>query len=106
MVFSKEHKEKSGIGGMRLQVFSSEEMDAIHYASLHLLGKVGIKVGNEEAAQIFGDNGCSVRDWTCAPIQRFAATYLEKPPCCTAWKLCLHTPANPLASLYWVGLKS
>ena len=62
MVFSKEHKRISGIGGIRLQVFSSEEMDAIHFASLHLLGNVGIKVENEEAAQIYGDNGCSVRN--------------------------------------------
>ncbi len=62
MVFSKNHKGISGIRGIRLQVFCSEEMDAIHFASLHLLGNVGIKVENEEAAQIYGDNGCSVRD--------------------------------------------
>ena len=62
MVFSKEHTGISGIGGIRLQVFSNEEMDAIHIASLHLLGTVGIKVENEEAAQIYGDSGCSVRD--------------------------------------------
>ncbi len=47
---------------MKLCLFSKEEMDYIHFTVLRILEKVGIKVENEEAANIYGDNGCLVKD--------------------------------------------
>jgi trimethylamine--corrinoid protein Co-methyltransferase len=62
MTFYKGLKENSSLGGIRLQLFSNEDLDAIHSASMHLLGNTGLKVENQEAVQIYGDNGCAVKD--------------------------------------------
>jgi len=47
-------------GGMSLNVFTGDEIQDIHLATLVVLEQTGIWVELEEALDIFGDGGCSV----------------------------------------------
>jgi trimethylamine--corrinoid protein Co-methyltransferase len=47
-------------GGLSLNVFTRDEMDAIHRATLEVLGEVGVFVQKPEARRIFADAGARV----------------------------------------------
>lgn len=46
--------------GGSFKVFSDDDVNAVHEATVYLLEKVGIKMHNETARQIFKENGASV----------------------------------------------
>jgi len=54
------HAGKEMVKGFGLQMFSEEELDDIHLASLEILEKNGVKIGSEEALDIFSDGGAQV----------------------------------------------
>lgn len=47
---------------IKTEIFSKEEMDRIHEATLKVLADPGILVNNEEARKIYRDAGCTVDD--------------------------------------------
>lgn len=49
-----------GLKGFSLNVFSDDELDAIHQATLEILQQTGIKVESEEALDIFDAGGANV----------------------------------------------
>ena len=46
--------------GFGLNAFSKEQLDSIHYAGLHILNHVGVKVESEEALELFAGAGARV----------------------------------------------
>ena len=50
--------------GISLKMFSNNELEAIHSASLEVLDKTGIKVESKEARDIFDGGGCIVDEKT------------------------------------------
>jgi len=48
--------------GFGLNVFSKEELDAIHYATLQVMANTGIQVESDEAVGILEAGGCTVED--------------------------------------------
>lgn len=48
------------VNGFGLQMFTEEELDDIHLATLEVLEKTGIKLGSDEALDIFEDAGAMV----------------------------------------------
>jgi len=53
------------LGGMGLNLFSQDELYAIHCATLDVLQNAGIKVLSQEARDIFADGGANVDSETC-----------------------------------------
>ncbi|MCP4691230.1 MAG: Trimethylamine methyltransferase MttB, partial [Desulfobacterales bacterium] len=54
---------RSGISttaGFGLRAFSRDELDSIHYATLQILQRTGIKVFNEKALDVFDGGGAKV----------------------------------------------
>ena len=49
------------IAGFGLNVFSGDELDSIHHATLEVLQQTGLKVKNNEALEIFHGSGASVQ---------------------------------------------
>ena len=47
-------------GSFGLNVFSPDDLERIHLATLDVLWNVGVQVKSQEAREIFGDNGCVV----------------------------------------------
>ncbi len=47
-------------GGFSLNVFTDDELDEIHLATLEVLQKTGLFVEDEEALNIFGDHGATI----------------------------------------------
>jgi trimethylamine--corrinoid protein Co-methyltransferase len=47
-------------GGFSLNVFTEDELDEIHLATLEVLEKTGLFVEDEEALNIFGDHGATI----------------------------------------------
>ena len=47
-------------GGFRLEVFSDDELQEIHLATLEVLGRTGVFVEDEEALTIFAEGGADV----------------------------------------------
>lgn len=48
------------LSGCGLNLFTGDELDQIHYASLEVLDETGLFVDNVEAREIYYSNGCSV----------------------------------------------
>ncbi len=46
--------------GWRLSMFSRDDIERIHEATLHILRKTGVQVYLDEALQIYADGGCDV----------------------------------------------
>lgn len=46
--------------GFSVDMFTTEELQQIHLATLRVLFQTGVKVYNEEALNVFSDNGCFV----------------------------------------------
>jgi trimethylamine--corrinoid protein Co-methyltransferase len=51
-----------GSGGLRLDVFTRDELEAIHQATLEVLQHAGVAVHNPEAREIFRQAGCKIVD--------------------------------------------
>jgi trimethylamine---corrinoid protein Co-methyltransferase len=47
-------------GGLRLEVFTDDELHDIHFATLEVLERTGVFVGDDEARDIFASAGCRV----------------------------------------------
>ena len=54
------HAGKRMSGGFSLNVFTDDELDEIHLATLEVLQKTGLFVEDEEALNIFGDHGANI----------------------------------------------
>ncbi len=46
--------------GIGLKMFSNDELEKIHLATLDVLWNVGVKVESQEAIQIFDGGGCTI----------------------------------------------
>ena len=60
MVYLKERTGLRRAGGMGLNLFTRDDMDTIHFRSLKILEKTGLRVESREAADIFHGAGCRV----------------------------------------------
>jgi trimethylamine--corrinoid protein Co-methyltransferase len=49
-----------GLSGFGLDAFSEDELDSLHYATLHVLQHTGLRVESDEAIEIFHGSGASV----------------------------------------------
>ena len=54
------HAGKRLSGGLRLQVFTDDELDEIHLATLEVLEKTGLFIGDDEALDVFDGGGAIV----------------------------------------------
>jgi trimethylamine--corrinoid protein Co-methyltransferase len=54
------HAGRRRSGGLRLDVFTDDEIDDIHLGSLEVLQQTGVFVEDDEALDIFSDGGCDV----------------------------------------------
>ena len=55
--------QRSGIqhnGGLGVDVFTGDEMEAIHWGTVEVLEKAGLWVEDDEAIDLFADGGCKV----------------------------------------------
>jgi len=52
------------LNGVELNLFTPEELKAIHYATIEVMQNPGIQVSDAEARQIFKENGCEVDEET------------------------------------------
>lgn len=46
--------------GIGLKMFSNDELEKIHLATLDVLWNVGVKVESQEAIQLFDGGGCTI----------------------------------------------
>lgn len=46
--------------GIKYQILSREDLEKIHWATLHILEKVGVQVNSERYRKLLGDNGCII----------------------------------------------
>ena len=87
-------------GGLSLDVFTPDEIDDIHLATLEVLEHTGVWVELDEALDVFGDGGCLVDRETHQiriPPQVVDEALAVAPP---TWTLCGRDPAHdiPLGS--------
>ncbi|MCK5193904.1 MAG: trimethylamine methyltransferase family protein, partial [Desulfobulbaceae bacterium] len=54
------HAGKSQSGGLRLKIFTDDELNEIHLATLEVLQKTGLFIEDEEALEIFDGGGVVV----------------------------------------------
>ena len=54
------HAGKRLSGGLRLQVFTDDELNEIHLATLEILEKTGLFIGDDEALDVFDGGGAVV----------------------------------------------
>jgi trimethylamine--corrinoid protein Co-methyltransferase len=57
---NKSYSSKNTLNGINIDLFSKDELNAIHYATENLLSEYGIKVINENAREIFKNAGCEI----------------------------------------------
>jgi trimethylamine--corrinoid protein Co-methyltransferase len=50
--------------GVRFQILSDEDLDRIHWGTLHILEKVGVQVDSVACRKLLKDNGCEVDEKT------------------------------------------
>ena len=86
--------------GLSLNVFTPDEIDDIHLATLEVLERAGVWVELDEALDVFGDGGCLVDRETHLvriPPQVVDEALAVAPP---TWTLCGRDPAHdiPLGS--------
>jgi trimethylamine---corrinoid protein Co-methyltransferase len=83
-------------GGLRLDVFTESELDAVHLATLEVLERTGMFVEDDEPLDIFADGGCDVdRDGRMVRIPpHVVSAALES--CPPKSYLCARAPANDL----------
>ena len=54
----------NALNGVELSLFTTDELKAIHYATMEVLMNPGVQVSDPEARQIFKENGCEVDEKT------------------------------------------
>ena len=54
------HAGRTRSGGLSLNVFTPDEIDDIHVATLEVLERTGVFVEDDEPLDIFADGGCLV----------------------------------------------
>ena len=47
-------------GGLGVEIFTQDELDDIHWATVEVLEKTGLSVEDDEALDLFADGGCKV----------------------------------------------
>ena len=72
----------STVSGFGLNVFSDDEIRALHYATLEVLQDVGIKVESKEALEIFHGAGAGVEKFEGYGIVKFPPYLIED---CIRW---------------------
>src|SRR5271157_296965 len=55
-----QHAGRTRSGGLSLNVFTPDEIDDIHLATLEVLERTGVLVEDDEPLDIFADGGCRV----------------------------------------------
>ncbi|MGD9963645.1 MAG: trimethylamine methyltransferase family protein, partial [Thermoplasmata archaeon] len=50
--------------GIRFQILSDEDLDRIHWSTLHILDKIGVQVDSPACRKLLKDNGCDVDEKT------------------------------------------
>lgn len=50
--------------GIRFQILSDEDLDRIHWSTLHILEKIGVQVDSPACRKLLKDNGCDVDEKT------------------------------------------
>jgi trimethylamine--corrinoid protein Co-methyltransferase len=55
-----QHAGTTRNGGLGIEIFTKDELDDIHWATVEVLEKAGLWVQDEEALDIFADGGCHV----------------------------------------------
>ncbi len=55
-----QHAGRARSGGLSLNVFTPDEIDDIHLATLEVLERTGVFVEDDEPLDIFSDGGCLV----------------------------------------------
>ncbi|MBU1158985.1 MAG: trimethylamine methyltransferase family protein [Candidatus Thermoplasmatota archaeon] len=50
--------------GIRFQILSDEDLDRIHWSTLHILEKIGVQVDSPACRKLLKDNGCVVDEST------------------------------------------
>jgi trimethylamine--corrinoid protein Co-methyltransferase len=56
------HAGRLRSGGLRLNVFTPDEVEDVHLATLEVLQRTGVFVEHEEARQLFAEGGCEIDD--------------------------------------------
>ena len=83
-------------GGLSLSVFTPDEIDDIHLATLEVLERSGVWVELDEALDVFADGGCVVNRETRQvriPPRIVEESIAAAPP---TWTLCGRDPANDI----------
>jgi len=63
--------------GFSLSVFSENQVEMIHQATLDVMKRTGVKVGSKRAADIFGAHGCTVECTDRGHLVKFPANVVE-----------------------------
>jgi len=74
-------KIKSGhktIPGFSLPIFTDDEINILHQATLDLLEKTGVKVESEEALEIFHDSGAKINQKENTGIVKIPGHLIEE----------------------------
>jgi trimethylamine--corrinoid protein Co-methyltransferase len=81
-------------GGLSLSVFTEDEIDDIHLATLEVLERTGVWIEADEALDVFSDGGCLVDRET--HVVRIPPTVVEDAIAATpaSWVFCGRDPAN------------
>ena len=91
------HADRRRRYGLSLAVFTPDEIDDIHLATLEVLERAGVWVELDEALDVFGDGGCDVdRD---SRMVRFPPPVVEAAiaGAPASWTLCGRDPAHDIA---------
>lgn len=54
----------NALNGVELNLFTTDELKAIHYATMEVLMNPDVQVSDPEARKIFKENGCEVDEKT------------------------------------------
>jgi len=74
--------EITAFSGLGLNVFSKDQLDSLHYATLKVLYDTGIKVESKEAVEIFQNSGAIIEETPSYSIVRFPSFLVED---CLSW---------------------
>ena len=70
------------LSGFGLDVFTEDELDILHHATLRILNETGIKVESDEALEIFHGAGADIERHECYGIVRLGSSIVED---CIKW---------------------
>jgi trimethylamine--corrinoid protein Co-methyltransferase len=65
--------------GVRFRVLDNHDLDKIHWATLHILEKVGVQVNSLSCRTLLSENGCDVDDRSC--VARIPSHLVEEALC-------------------------